>query len=212
MARKKYVRGKRDKICLYITNYVDDVTLSWINSRSVVTAAIWEVIKREAYREATICNQNLVPNDIQGALNISPITQTAYSNQDITNPPQNFIEGSYSNNENLNISDNSDNKKPKHNMQGDGDEKGKSEKVTNYTVELDEFTTNKSIKREENKNLNVNVNANTDNNDDKKDGKLNLNEVFKNKKKVSTLKGEQRTNFHSNKPNKIEMETLGLSK
>ena len=223
--RKIYVRGKRDKIDLYITNYVDDVTLNWINSRAVVTSAIWELVRREAYREAAIYGQNLGAsnNDIQGVPDINQVVHTAQSNQNNLKPPQEVAKGN-SDSGKLNMDSKKTNKDNnttgKVVNDGNGSPKGNPSPVIINSDIVPSAEENKVVESEvaatdENKNIKINENADSkeknNKGNDNNDGKLNLNAQFKKKKKVSTLKGQERTNFNSTKPNKIEMETLGLS-
>lgn len=186
--RKTYIRGQKMKIELSITNYVDDVMLQWLNSRAVVTSAIWELVKKEAYREAAMNTQGsgVFNNHIQEVPKVntvSQIEQTAY--QDNQSLQINVIESadiSKSNMDSDKISKdseiNSGAAEDKDNVQT---EDIVENKVTENNSEEIALTDSKSLDEGSDKKT-----------DDSNSGKLDLTNKFKKKKKVSTLIGSER--------------------
>lgn len=189
--RKTYIRGEKMKIELSITNYVDDVMLEWINSRAVVTSAIWELVKKEAYREAAMNSQSLgvFNNHIQEVSQVntvSQIEQTAYQNNQSLQI--NVTESADINKTNIDSDKISKDSEIKSVLTEDKDNIEIKETVEHADQPIVE-NSSEEIALTDSNSLDEGSNKKTD---DSNSGKLDLTNKFKKKKKVSTLKGRER--------------------
>lgn len=219
--RKTYVRGKKMRIDLYITNYVDDVTLNWINSRAVVTSAIWDLVKKEAYREATAMNgQNLgaINNQIQGVPQINSINQIEQPVYQDNQPLQTNVTESSNINMTKEVSDaisqENEIKSAPSDIKSDIEIKDieKSETIEQIEQIEENLVRDQQVADNQNEEIALtDAKSSDEGSGEKTDGsdsnELNLNSMFKKKKKVSTLKGKE---GRKNNLSKIERETLGI--
>lgn len=198
--RKTYIRGKKMKIELSITNYVDDVMLQWLNSRAVVTSSIWELVKKEAYREAAMNSQGLgvFNNHIQEVPKvntISQIEQPAYQdNQPLQINASESADISKTNMDYDKISKNSEINSGAAEDKDNVQTEDKAEQVEHAEQQIVENKVTENNNSEEiaftdSKILDEGSNKKTD---DSNSGKLDLTNKFKKKKKVSTLIGSER--------------------
>lgn len=197
--RKTYIRGKKMKIELSITNYVDDVMLQWLNSRAVVTSSIWELVKKEAYREAAMNSQGLgVFNnhieEVPKVNTVSQIEQTAYQK---SQPLQiNETESADTNKTNMDsdkISKDSEiNSEP-----AEGKDNVQTKEIVEQVEHVEDTIVENKVTENNSEEIALTDSKILDEGSDKKtddssSGKLDLTKKFKRKKKVSTLMGSER--------------------
>lgn len=200
---KEYVRGGR--VSFNIPSYVDDVTLAWVNSRSSLQPAIWDLIKKEAHRE-------------YASNNFRPFDNTTVLNRYHQEIPQNR-DTHHINNENCEIKatlSNVNNNAQTHTLNEENelglaidqlqeDSNLQTPNIVKPDINSDD-TKASSVNESASKSIKSSKSENKTNN-------LDLNAAFRKKKKVGTLKdsSSDRNNISNGTTNKLAADILGNS-